>query len=247
MSFRKYVLSIAAAGSLLAATQVDAASIFLSPISTPPANSDTATGVVVDLNPTITYGSLGSKTLGIWVTDEVLVNRGLSMSITTSNNTAAPLTGAQALNFQVHNIANFGAGEFDAGDTGTNRWGSVGTGSLQAGGTAINNLNAATVNDGRGINAANNGAPTNPGIDTWDLGYDVPTHAFLYGTVTFNLASLPEGPVIIDLIPSNLGIANNTGDVTGQFSFGQATITVPEPASLGLIALGGLAVLRRRK
>ena len=89
-----------------------------------------------------------------------------------------------------------------------------------------------------------------PGLDTWDLGYDVPTHAFLYGTVTFNLASLPENDVVIDLIPSNLGIANNSGDVTGQFSFGQITILgtpIPEPASLGLIALGGLAVLRRRK
>jgi hypothetical protein len=237
---RKLALGALPLGVLALATQVDAANIFLSTVTTPPTNSDTSTGVVEDLNPTITFGSTGVKTLGIWVTDEVVVNRGLSMNITTSNNAVAPLTGAQALNFDVRNVTYFAGTENDSGSTGINRWGSVGTGSLQPGGTAINNINATTVNDGRGINNANNGAPApvNFASDTWDVGYDVPSGAFLYGTVSFNLTDL-QTQVIIDLTASNLGIATNPGgDVTSQFSFGQATINAPVVEEISQVALG---------
>lgn len=71
----------------------------------------------------------------------------------------------------------------------------------------------------------------------------------LYGVVTFDVPmGLPDGPYEIkvdsdfDAGISALGTTQGT-----DFLFGTGVVNVPEPATLGLLALGALGFIRRRK
>jgi hypothetical protein len=110
-----------------------------------------------------------------------------------------------------------------------------------------------------GINPLNNGLNLNPGSatdGTLDIGYNIASHAFLYGELDYNLADV--GVTTFHLNPSQfkivIGISNTPGsiDLTNQFTYGSATITVvPEPATAFLLLSGSLGItwlgVRRRE
>jgi len=62
-----------------------------------------------------------------------------------------------------------------------------------------------------------------------------------YADLDVPISMLQAGPNTIRIYPGKSG--SNYDDI----SFGEISITVPEPATLSLLTLGGLAVLRRRR
>ena len=58
---------------------------------------------------------------------------------------------------------------------------------------------------------------------------------------------LPEGDPILDQGASSMGHTGPWGGDLMCFNMAFELMTVPEPATLSLLALGGLALLRRRR
>jgi len=103
--------------------------------------------------------------------------------------------------------------------------------------------------------------PPNPTFATLNLGYcgsdynnpilinnnflaNLPIHSGFppdYSSLNVPLAMLNAGTNTIRIYPGKVG--SNWDDI----SFGQITMTTPEPATLSLLALGGLLALRRRR
>jgi hypothetical protein len=223
MKIWKLLASVVVVAALAASAH--AQSIFLSEISALDGTAAPGTPVV-----DLLVGD--SATLYVWVTDEQRVNRGLATSYSVAPGGVIALTSASAQNPDIK------IGTFDIGD----RWQATGVGTL-VNASLLEDLNAVTTVDGTGIDAANDGSAGGP----LDLGYDVAASAFLLGQINYDAVGV--GSTTLSIIPSALGIADSGSpdDLSPLFSFGSATINVtPEPASLGLIALGGLALLRRR-
>lgn len=246
---KRFLATLAIVGSAAMSAQA-ANNLVISPVGT------VGGGATVG-SPVVDVTGQSSGTLYIWVTDNVVVNRGLATNIAiTGTSGKVALTGAQAYNYiNMPNVFNNSGTYIPAGASSTSRWESVsnfGSGNINVTSNLITDLNATTPVSAAGINSANNGFPAPSTVGLKDPGYDVPAGLFLYGAFTFDvLDSSSSWSTTISLQPSTLDIASaGNSSLNSDFDFGSVTITnsaVPEPASLGLLAIGGLTLLRRRR
>ncbi len=213
--------------------------------------SNALNGTVTVTDPTVNFFTpSGTGTLYIWVTDETpvtpppapLSSAAMAVQISKSG-TSAGLSSAQLYNFNLHST--LAAAGTDLGPTAQDRWTAVSVNSVGPDFDAIVVAAVSAAGAGSpGINPFNDGHHLNPGSatnGTLDPGYDPVAHAFLHGQLDYNIVD--TGTTVFSLAASSLGIVSGTTDLSSQFTYGFATITVvPEPTSFGLMLLGDLGV-----
>jgi len=247
-----FCLFVAACAILATSQPAKAGVLFFS-------TSNSISGTVSVGSPVLNFPSpVGTGTLYIWVTDNTPVTpppdngnasaAALAVQIQSSG-PAATMSSAQAYNVTLHStIASSGT---DLGPTTQNRWDVV---TVMPAPPNPEDLNAIVISTttqagagSPGINPLNDGVHLNPGSTTngtLDPGYNIASHAFLYGEIDFSL--LAPGTSTIALQASPLGIIAGNQDLSSQFTYGSATINVvPEPASIALLGTGGLLMLAR--
>ena len=104
-------------------------------------------------------------------------------------------------------------------------------------------MNAFTVVAGDGIINGNDGSGA-----FLDLGFDQGADAFLFAEVTYNLVG--DGSTSIDTVAGSIGIVHDGATVNPAFgaaNFSVGTSGVPEPTSAGLLALGLVGLVARRR
>ena len=162
---------------------------------------------------------------------ELDTGAGLDLSFT--SNGIVEFTGAQTFDFEVALTDNpdvvLGA-----------RWGDAFGPAGEVSGDAVTGLNAFTVVAGDGIINGNNGDGT-----FLDLGFDQGADAFLFAEVTYELVA--DGSTGIDTVAGSIGIVHDGATVNPAFGAANFTVGVPEPTSAGLLALGLVGLVARRR
>jgi len=193
-------------------------------------------------NPSITMNVGDTKTLYVWgslATSEVI--NGLGLSVVAE---AAGIVHATSSTLLNPTTDDFG-----------NRWDSVNNGTL---GSLVMNMNGPAVNGhGLGGSALQRGEEAPTGYDT-PTGYlkvaeivvhaDAPGVASLWlqsGTATISFKSGKGGPNI-NFGTGDASVDPRTAGVRSAVADGTITV-LPEPATLSLLGLGALSLIRRRR
>ena len=118
-----------------------------------------------------------------------------------------------------------------------------------------------TLGDLTASGAPSNGIPRlfrasnglDPGLNLFDWSEDIDSN-FVAGQVAFTGSGTWQlsVPQYIDMLARSTGgtlyfAADDAGDVAGATAIGEYNVTIPEPGSMALLGLGGLALLRRRR
>lgn len=161
------------------------------------------------------------------------LDTGAGLNLSFSNNGVLGFVSAETFDFDVELTA-------VPGTVLGQRWGDASGAAGSVDTNSVTGLNAFTVVAGDGIIDANDGS--GPFID---LGYDTSSSSFLFGAVTVEV--LGEGTTDVIIEAGDIGIVNAGQTINPTFGQGRFTITVPEPATAGFLALGLVGLVARRR
>jgi hypothetical protein len=241
--FKKTMMTLTLLGSLGLATQAQAASIYLSPVTT-------VGGGVTLTNPAVelTDADVDTHTLGIWIDPGAQTLVGVSLKIASSTPGVIQFTGSTIFSADI--VAN-NFGGLDVGD----RWSTKNNGTVTN--DLIQNLQGFIVPpvNNNALSPSYNG--TGGGFGLLDTGYDSASGDFLFATISYQVIGMGSTDLFLQVgdnkIAPSVGTSANVqvifgagestilngGNIGLSGSVADATISiVPEPMSLLMLGVG---------